>query len=263
MTMLQDARRLAYIQNTSQKLARIYTGLPIMVKYAIGAYAGSSDVVQTEAAKSFIARITVPNTTQPEKIIAGRGIVLHEISHLLYTRIFGIQTEFSGGGPWRQAYNILEDARIEWTLIQQFPGTRPYFITMLREAGIIKNSVLMWGRRKYYPMPVERISGTTNDLRVEQLIDAYMVSPTIPNRWSIAKEFSGLMPVMPDSAFSKENHRKATGPIDKKSEDAEEEARKEYEKPPPKDTPPPPSADEIIAHGKEVWERARKLKVNL
>lgn len=100
----------------------------------------------------------IHNIATLEDIVQVTGFNYHELAHILYTPRKGtkVVTEVLNQG-WRDAFNILEDQRIETFLTSVYPATIPYFVSTFTRycaanpADWEFNFIIMYGRR-YLPV---------------------------------------------------------------------------------------------------------------
>jgi hypothetical protein len=100
----------------------------------------------------------IHNIATLEDIVQVTGFNYHELAHILYTPRKGskVVVEVLDKG-WRDAFNILEDQRIETFLTSVYPATIPYFVSTFTRycaanpADWELNFIIMYGRR-YLPV---------------------------------------------------------------------------------------------------------------
>ena len=132
---------------------------------------------------TFNAR-NIYNVATIEDIVQVTGFNYHELSHVLYTprgKSKLVQEVNTNG--WSDAFNILEDQRIESMLTAIYPATIPYFIaTFTRYCASNPNDwkanfIIMHGR-KYLPIAMrksfrEQFAFPQYAKRIEKIIDEY------------------------------------------------------------------------------------------
>lgn len=107
-------------------------------------------------------RTLIGDVATVEDVIRVMGLNYHELAHVLYTprqRHAVVQAVISGG--LHDAFNMLEDQRIETLLTAKYPATIPYLVSTFMRFCIMtpqayeSNFVLMYGRR-YLPREVRQ-----------------------------------------------------------------------------------------------------------
>ncbi len=119
-----------------------------------------------------------------ERCAVWKGLNYHALGHILFT-----ENTFKLRGSEREAFDILEDARIEWLMSYIYPGTRKYFVNNLVKMEL-DDPVLLWGRRYLLPVSI-REPGIPG--RALEIIDDFIVSKTLEQRESLAREFASLV----------------------------------------------------------------------
>lgn len=164
-------------------------------------------------------RALIGDITDVEDIIRVTGLNYHELAHVLYTprpdrpMVQAVQAE----GMFN-AFNLLEDQRIETFLTAQYPSTIPYLVStfmrfcLMHDKSWESNFVLMYGRR-YLPRDVRsefRRRFRRQDLiaQFEEIIDRYrkLVFP--------ADESEGLTLVRDYHYLLTEMNKTGQNPID-------------------------------------------------
>jgi len=136
-----------------------------------------------------------------QKCAVWKGLNYHALGHILFT-----QNTSKLRGNEKEAFDILEDARIEWLMSYIFPGTRKYFINNLVKMGL-NDPILLWERRYLFPINIRQPSIPRRAL---QIIDDFIVSQTLEERENLAREFASLVSLSDIS-------RRLTGDIEKLS----------------------------------------------
>jgi len=134
-----------------------------------------------------------------EKCAIWKGLNYHALGHILFT-----ENTSRLQGKEKEAFDILEDFRIEWLMSRIFPGTRKYFVNNLVKMGM-NDPVLLWGRR--YLLPIA-IMEPDIPPRARQIIDGFIVSETLEERENLTKEFASFVTLSDVS-------RRLTGDIEK------------------------------------------------
>ena len=119
-----------------------------------------------------------------EKCAVWKGLNYHALAHILFT-----ENTFKLRGNERVAFDILEDARIEWLMSYVFPGTRKYFVNNLVKMRL-NDPILLWGRRYLLPIKVRE---PNIPRRALEIIDDFIVSQTLEERENLAREFVSLI----------------------------------------------------------------------
>lgn len=135
------------------------------------------------------------NIASIEDIVQVTGFNYHELSHVLYTprKNTKIVSEVLANG-WNDAFNILEDQRIESMLTAIYPATIPYFIATFTRYCTASpedwkaNFIIMHGRR-YLPIAMRnefrrQFAHQKYVKQIEKIIDEYrkLVFPTDNDR---------------------------------------------------------------------------------
>ncbi len=107
-------------------------------------------------------RSVVGDVQSVEDVVRVMGLNLHELAHVLFTpRYLSDVIAIVHDEGLHQAFNLLEDQRIETFLTAQYPSSIPYFVsTFMRyciaaDSAWESNFVLMYGRR-YLPKEVRQ-----------------------------------------------------------------------------------------------------------
>jgi hypothetical protein len=137
--------------------------------------------------------------TLQEKCSIWKGCNYHALGHILFT-----ENTSTLQGREKEAFEFLEDARVEWLMSYVFPGTRKYFVNNLVRMGM-NDPVLLWSRRHLLPVAVREPNIVP---RAMDVVDEYIVSETLEEREDMAREFSSLVSLSDMS-------RRLTGDIEK------------------------------------------------
>jgi len=137
--------------------------------------------------------------TLQEKCAIWKGCNYHALGHILFT-----ENTSTLQGREKEAFEFLEDARVEWLMSYVFPGTRKYFVNNLVRMGM-NDPVLLWSRRHLLPVAVREPNIVP---RAMDVVDEYIVSETLQQREDLAREFSSLVSLSDMS-------RRLTGDIEK------------------------------------------------
>ena len=119
-----------------------------------------------------------------ERCAVWKGLNYHALGHILFT-----ENTSKLRRNEKEAFDILEDARIEWLMSYVFPGTRKYFVNNLVKMGL-NDPILLWGRR--YLLPIN-IREPDIPRRALEIIDDFIVSETLEHRENLAREFVSLV----------------------------------------------------------------------
>lgn len=184
------------------------------------------DVVLEEMAENYQSCTNVRNNTSKIRItiaddsfsslVTAKALNLHELGHVLFTR----SPNTLVGSNEHNAYDILEDQRVEWVLSRKFPGMRKYFSLLVSKLMPVKDPNFLWGRRFFLPFQV-----TEPRPEIRQIIDSYLVAKTQREREELAIKFAELTCypsenyVNPTQTFS--NGKGETEAEKKASKDAE------------------------------------------
>ncbi|GEM_PF-4992947 len=193
-------RRGSVIKERQRLLASYYARKPVHFDLLKGpSYAAYSTAPPAAA----VITITSPGAYDQAEFATIQGLTLHEIAHLLYTTPVGrAWPGISVFSEWHKYYNILEDARIEWIMVNRW-RVKDHFIRLMKVMEM-KHPLLMWGRRHYLPYAVP----APEPPRVPDLIDEYMGSLDIKDRVELAEELAKIYhkypPVLPPSPFAEE-----------------------------------------------------------
>lgn len=201
----KERQRIEAMARVFTKTDRVLSGNPINVTVEDSAFIAAPS--WTDGKTITFNKGLIGNVTTVEDIIRLSGLNYHELAHVLYTPRSGtkvmkaVQVE-----GLHNAFNILEDQRIETFLTSIYPSTIPYLVsTFLRfciqsDASWQSNFVLMHGRR-YLPSDVRsefRRRFIRQDLipAFEAIIDEYrtLVYPSDGDRGlELTREFNTLM----------------------------------------------------------------------
>lgn len=201
----KERQRIDAMARVFAKTDRVLSGSPIEVTVEDQPYVGAPS--WTDGKTITFNKGLIGNVTTLEDIIRLSGLNYHELAHVLYTPRTGskivkaIQAE-----GLHNAFNVLEDQRIETFLTSIYPSTIPYLVsTFVRyciqnDSAWESNFVLMHGRR-YLPSDIRREFRrrfTRPDLlpAFEAIIDEYrkLVYPTNADRGlELTREFQNLL----------------------------------------------------------------------
>lgn len=201
----KERQRIEAMARVFAKTDRVLSGSPIEVTVEDMPYVGAPS--WTDGKTITFNKGLIGNVTTIEDIIRLSGLNYHELAHVLYTPRSGskivkaIQEEHL-----HNAFNVLEDQRIETFLTSIYPSTIPYLVsTFVRyciqsDASWQSNFVLMHGRR-YLPADIRkefRKRFTRQDLipAFTAIIDEYrkLVYPSDGDRGlELTREFQRLL----------------------------------------------------------------------
>ncbi len=203
-------RRAGVIKERQRLLASYYARKPVRLDLLEGPYGAYSTAPPADA----VITITSPGAYDQAEFATIQGLTLHEIAHLLYTTPVGrAWPGISVFSEWHKYYNILEDARIEWIMVNRW-RVKDHFIRLMKVMEM-KHPLLMWGRRHYLPYNVP----APEPARVPDLIDEYMGALDIQVRVELAEELAKIYhedpPVLPPSPFSEEKAEGGNPSIDR------------------------------------------------
>ncbi|MBA7593727.1 hypothetical protein ES703_00658 [subsurface metagenome] len=134
-----------------------------------------------------------------ERCAVWKGLNYHALGHILFT-----ENTFKLRGNEKEAFDFLEDARIEWLMSYIFPGTRKYFVNNIVKMGL-NDPILLWGRRYLFPI---NIRAPDIPRRALEITDDFIVAQTLEERENLAREFASLVSLSDIS-------RRLTGDFDK------------------------------------------------
>lgn len=134
-----------------------------------------------------------------EKCAVWKGLNYHALGHILFT-----ENTPKLRGKEKEAFDTLEDFRMEWLMSYVFPGTRKYFVNNLVKMGL-NDPILLWGRRYLLPITIREPDIPPRALKI---MDDFIVSQTLEERENLAREFASLV-VLSDIS------RRLTGDIEK------------------------------------------------
>ena len=125
-----------------------------------------------------------------EKIAIWKGLNYHALGHILFT-----ENSVNLQGKEREAFDFLEDGRVEWLMSYIYPGTRKYFVNNLMKMGL-NDPLVMWSRRHLFP-PKVRIHESFESYRdvpprALDIVDAFIRSKTLAEREDLAREFASV-----------------------------------------------------------------------
>lgn len=156
----KERQRIEAMARVFTKTDRVLSGNPINVTVEDSPYIAAPS--WTDGKTITFNKGLIGNVTTVEDIIRLSGLNYHELAHVLYTPRSGtkvvkaIQDE-----GLHNAFNVLEDQRIETFLTSIYPSTIPYLVsTFVRyciqsDSAWATNFTLMHGRR-YLPSDIRR-----------------------------------------------------------------------------------------------------------
>lgn len=214
----KERQRIEAMARVFTKTDRVLSGNPINVTVEDTPYIAAPS--WTDGKTITFNKGLVGNVTTVEDIIRLSGLNYHELAHVLYTPRSGtkvvkaIQAE-----GLHNAFNVLEDQRIETFLTSLYPSTIPYLVsTFVRyciqsDASWRTNFVLMHGRR-YLPSDIRnefRKRFARQDLipAFAAIIDEYrtLVYPSDGDRGvELVREFQTLLDRLNDSVQDPHGH---------------------------------------------------------
>lgn len=195
------------VQASLQRFARSVTHsntnvrIEVTGEYNTPAYSNDKDIVLNhyETAGSILAA---------DSLIRLKGLVVHELSHLLFTpRSRTVLAQWVRSKGFWNAFNILEDNRIENMMVAKMSGIAPWLVhtitvELLKDEYAMKDALpLVWGR-KYMPLSVRKAALATwpypNGNDVARLLDEYIKLNLADTKQterakSIIAEFYGLI----------------------------------------------------------------------
>lgn len=127
---------------------------------------------------------TLPDLTELDGVLAVRGLSFHELAHILFTprTQSDIHRWVVDNGHW-QAFNALEDQRIETLLVAQYQALAPWLTAtmaqyLLDNPQAIERAFPLIRGRKYLPVEVRAIAKQSyvdqaNVQELADIIDAY------------------------------------------------------------------------------------------
>lgn len=187
---VERLERLGALRRVLENTDRIITGDPVTVKVEKG---GPAPAWSNGAAITLNAHhITELDIA---KLIGVHGLNYHELAHVIYT-----PRKASPVGKWLvthygtawgdllwQAFNILEDQRIETLLVARFPAVAPYLTATIarwilsNESGHSTAYALVRGRR-YLPLEVREV-----------LRRAFVDQSVLPDLCSVVDQYRALV----------------------------------------------------------------------
>lgn len=234
-----DEERLARLSNLLEKYDNVMLGKPSNVRVKVG------DKVYGRRKKGTAhIRLGIEDSSV-ESCVTAKALNLHELGHALFSRM--PRTRMSS--KENQAYNVLEDQRIEWVLANRYPGMRKYFThlakNVLDEKRPELRACMEWGRRFFLPYQVNE-PPTEN---IKRIIDEYLVSKNQRQREDLARQFlveidnllnegEKLPDYLPpqnykgdsgDSKDEKQSRKDAQNKMDKEQEEKEKKEEQEKE----------------------------------
>lgn len=171
------------VQASLQRFARSVTHsntnvrIEVTGEYNTPAFSNDKDIVLNhyETAGSILAA---------DNLIRLKGLVVHELSHLLFTpRSRTVLAQWVRNKNFWNAFNILEDNRIENMMVAKMSGIAPWLVhtitvELLKDEYAMKDALpLVWGR-KYLPLSVRKAALAAwpypNGDDVARLLDEYI-----------------------------------------------------------------------------------------
>jgi hypothetical protein len=225
--------RMEGLRWTLQMTDRTLSGIPT-VKLEFK-YSSQSGTNSRHPAYSVLDQITI-HRDKVRDIHSDRGVATvlgmnyHELAHVIYTmydfeairsRATGL-TALTNPSKLEDAYNILEEGRVESLLAARYPRFEKYFTLLVADYIVGEPDpdtyLLVYGR-KYLPKKVRGIlrqryvaaRGKDITEKAENLIDRYrtvLFPKNIPKAAKIIGEFAKLLP---DDHSAKPNHGKPHG----------------------------------------------------
>jgi hypothetical protein len=195
------------VQASLQRFARSVTHsntsvrIEVTGEYATPAFSNDKDIVLNhyETSGSILAA---------DNLIRLKGLVVHELSHLLFTpRSRTVLAQWVRNKNFWNAFNILEDNRIENMMVAKMSGIAPWLVhtitvELLKDDYAMKDALpLVWGR-KYLPLSVRKAALAAwpypdGDV-VARLVDKYIKlnladTKQVEQAKAIIAEFYGLI----------------------------------------------------------------------
>lgn len=205
------------------------------------------------------------NTDKVRDVISDRGVATvmgmnyHELAHMMYTwyQIMDVERALQESGRhlkrnFKDAYNILEEARVESLLAARYPRMEKYFTLAVSEFIVGNpdpNSFLILHGRKYIPKKIRDMYrglfvsnfGEPHAVQAESLIDEYrtlVYSRDMKKAARIIHKFCELIPEDPAKAEYETPHGSTvrgaagvpgTGPDQQRAEQDAEKAKEREE----------------------------------
>lgn len=159
----------------------------------IGHFYHFSGPVSTDG-KEIQLNTVFPNSDKlplKEKVAIWKGLNYHALGHILFT-----ENTANLRGKEREAFDFLEDGRIEWLMSYIYPGTRKYFVNNMVKMGL-NDPLVVWSRRHLLPAKLRIHESFESDPSVPpralDIVDAYIHSKTLTEREDLAREFASLV----------------------------------------------------------------------
>ena len=184
----ENERNRQRIERLTRYFARVNSALtfrPITVKVEHAslnapAWSGASDIVlNSRLINDLNNGVSVANL---------RGLNFHELSHILYTSRRGSAiVNWVDENNYRQAFNALEDQRIETLFTSRFPSTVDWFVVtvatyFVNDEESFKTSYPLLRGRKYLPLEIR-----------EQSRNLFPVQELVPQICEIVDEYRTLI----------------------------------------------------------------------
>lgn len=180
---MSESAAIERLQSVCRIINRALSGQSTEV--AIGHF--GTDAPVTTDGRDIHVSAAFPNSeglSLRERCAVWKGLNYHALGHIMFT-----DNTFSLRGAEREAFDVLEDARIEWLMSAVFPGTRKYFVNNLVKMGL-NDPVLLWGRRHLLPVRLRRPSVPGRAL---DIWDEFIRSRALAEREALAREFASLV----------------------------------------------------------------------
>ncbi|MGB2798853.1 MAG: hypothetical protein WBC82_03285 [Dehalococcoidia bacterium] len=172
------------LESVGRIINRALSGRSTSVK--IGRFYHFSSPVATDG-KDIQLNTVFPNSDKlsfKERYAIWKGWNYHALGHILFTENTSKLQEKE-----KEAFDLLEDARIEWLMSYIYPGTRKYFVNNLVKMGL-NDPIVLWSRRHLLPVRVREPEIVP---RAMDIIDAFIYSETLEQRENLAREFASLV----------------------------------------------------------------------
>lgn len=126
------------------------------------------------------------DVTDENVVISTKGLTLHEISHIMWTPRSGSNlAKYVQKNGLFQAFNALEDQRIEMAMITKFPTTKDWLVAMIAQHLLahpdqVPVSFPLIHGRKYLPKDIRKVvkdsyNDQHNVQEIADLIDEYIL----------------------------------------------------------------------------------------
>lgn len=177
--------RLLRMAQVASKFASTLTLRPIHAEISDENYGDAP--AWSDADNIYFQRHYVGDITTPEGVMSVKGLTLHEISHILLTPRSGTKLSkwVKDNDKW-QAFNALEDMRIEMYMTTKFGNTHEWLTAtiakhLLHKADQVPVSFPLVHGRKYLPFEVRKL-----------VRDAYEVQADVPELSNLIDEYITL-----------------------------------------------------------------------